>query len=103
MDGRIILLRLKMASFHTKTFTVHDDYMTPKHAWEDIAEYIPKDKIIWEAFYGDGASGNHLLDLGCQEVIHRDVDFYENDLGEVILSNPPFTQGFRRDDGCRVH
>ena len=42
-----------MAGFHTKTFIKHDDYMTPKHAWEAIQEYIPKNKIIWEAFYGD--------------------------------------------------
>ena len=39
-----------MASFHTKTFQKHDDYMTPKSAWEDIKKYIPTDKIIWEAF-----------------------------------------------------
>ena len=35
-----------MASFHTKTFSKHDDYMTPKYAWENINMYIPKDKII---------------------------------------------------------
>lgn len=80
-----------MASFHTKTFTQHDDYMTPKHAWEDIAEYIPKDKVIWEAFYGDGSSGEYLKDIGCKEVIHEDIDFYESDRGEVIISNPPFS------------
>jgi len=46
-----------MAGFHTKTFLKHDDYMTPKTAWEAIQNFIPKDKIIWEAFYGDGQSG----------------------------------------------
>jgi hypothetical protein len=80
-----------MASFHTKTFQVHDDYMTPKSAWESIDQYIPKDKVIWECFYGDGKSGEFLKELGCKEVIHKDVDFYENDLGEVIISNPPFS------------
>jgi hypothetical protein len=79
-----------MASFHTKTFTTHDDYMTPKHAWEDIKEFIPKDKVIWEAFYGNGDSGKYLTELGFN-VIHKEVDFYENDLGEVIVSNPPFS------------
>jgi len=34
-----------MAGFHTKTFIKHDDYMTPSHAWEDIKQFIPKDKI----------------------------------------------------------
>ena len=79
-----------MASFHTKTFTKHDDYMTPKHAWEDIKQFIPKDKIIWEAFYGNGDSGNHLTDLGFN-VVHQEVDFYDNNFGDIIVSNPPFS------------
>jgi hypothetical protein len=79
-----------MASFHTKTFIKHDDYMTPKYAWEHIKDYIPK-KVIWEAFYGDGKSGRYLKELGF-EVIHEDVDFFESDLGEVIVSNPPFSK-----------
>jgi len=79
-----------MASFHTKTFTKHDDYMTPKHVWEDIKEFIPKDKVIWECFYGNGASGNYLRDLGF-ETIHEDIDFYKNNLGEIIISNPPYS------------
>jgi len=64
--------------------------MTPKYAWENIKEYIPKDKIIWEAFYGDGKSGEYLTELGFQ-VIHKDIDFFENDLGDIIVSNPPFS------------
>ena len=80
-----------MAGFHTKTFMKHDDYMTPKYAWENIKQFIPKDKIIWEAFYGDGKSGDFLTELG-YEVIHEEVDFFENDLGDIIVSNPPFSQ-----------
>ena len=67
-----------MAGFHTKTFSNHDDYMTPLSAWENIKDFIPKDKIIWEAFYGDGLSGNHLTKLGFN-VIHEEIDFFEND------------------------
>ena len=80
-----------MAVFHKKTFMKHDDYMTPKYAWENIKDYIPKDKVIWEAFYGDGNSGNYLKELGFN-VIHEEVDFYDNDLGDIIVSNPPFSQ-----------
>ena len=80
-----------MASFHTKTFQKHDDYMTPKTAWENIAHIIPKDKIIWEAFYGDGKSGEYLRELGFN-VIHEDIDFFKNDLGDMIVSNPPFSE-----------
>lgn len=80
-----------MAGFHTKTFLKHDDYMTPKYAWENIKQFIPTDKIIWEAFYGDGESGNYLTELGFN-VIHEPVDFFENDLGDIIVSNPPFSK-----------
>ena len=80
-----------MAGFTNKTFEKHDDYMTPKSAWDDIKDYIPKDKVIWEAFYGNGESGKHLEALGF-EVIHKDVDFFENDLGEIVVSNPPFSK-----------
>jgi hypothetical protein len=79
-----------MAGFHTKTFIKHDDYMTPRSAWEAIKDYIPKDKIIWEAFYGDGKSGEYLSELGFN-VIHKPVDFFNNDFGDIIISNPPFS------------
>ena len=80
-----------MAGFHTKTFLKHDDYMTPKSAWENIKHLIPKDKVIWEAFYGDGISGEYLKELGFN-VIHEPVDFFENDLGDIIVTNPPFSK-----------
>ena len=75
----------------TKTFSKHDDYMTPKYAWENIKQYIPKDKIIWEAFYGNGESGKYLTELGFN-VIHEDIDFFENNLGDCIVSNIPFSK-----------
>jgi hypothetical protein len=64
--------------------------MTPRYAWENIKQYIPKNKTIWEAFYGDGTSGEILKDLGF-EVIHKNIDFFENNLGDIIVSNCPFS------------
>jgi hypothetical protein len=69
----------------------HDDYMTPKAAWENIAHIIPTDKVIWEPFYGDGKSGEFLKELGFN-VIHEDEDFFETNKGDVIISNPPFSK-----------
>jgi len=80
-----------MAGFHSKTFLKHDDYMTPKYAWENIKKYIPENKVIWESFFGDGSSGEYLRELGFN-VIHEPVDFFDNDLGEIIISNPPFSK-----------
>ena len=83
-----------MAGFHTKTFIKHDDYMTPKHAWENIKDFIPNDKIIWEAFYGDGESGKYLTELGFN-TIHEEIDFFDDETipdYDIIISNPPFSQ-----------
>jgi len=79
-----------MANFQHHTFLKYDDYMTPKSAWEDIKHIIPRDKLIWEAFYGDGKSGEFLKELG-YSVIHEKVDFFDNNFGDIVVSNPPFS------------
>ena len=83
-----------MAGFQTKTFIKHDDYSTPKYAWENILHLIPKDKTIWEAFYGDGKSGTYLTELGLN-VLHEPIDFFDDDTlpeYDILISNPPFSQ-----------
>lgn len=77
-------------NFTDKNFSIHDDYMTPLSAWEAIKEFIPKNKVIWECFYGNGESGEHLRSLGFN-VIHEPVDFYTHSFGDVLVSNPPFS------------
>jgi len=79
-----------MATYTNAKFIKHDDYATPNYAWEDIKQYIPKKKI-WEAFYLDGDSGTHLKKLGF-DVIHKPIDFFEHDEGEIVVSNPPFSK-----------
>ena len=88
-----------MAGFQTKTFSNHDDYMTPKSAWQNIAEYIPKDKQIWEAFYGDGTSAENLKELGFN-VVSEPIDFYKEDRGEIIVTNPPLNQTTFEEKPC---
>jgi len=70
---------------------IHDDYMTPDYAWDNIEHLIPKDKKIWEPFYGNGKSGEWFEKKGF-DVVHLPIDFFENDLGEIIVSNPPFSK-----------
>ncbi len=70
---------------------VNDNYYSKKEVWEKIQQYIPKDKVIYEPFYGDGKSGEYLKELGCN-VIHKPVDFFENNfVYDCIVSNPPFS------------
>jgi hypothetical protein len=80
-----------MAIFSHASFITHDDYMTPKYAWADIAKYIPADKIIWEAFYGSGSSGRYLTELGFNVIHDPELDFFTENRGEIIVSNPPFS------------
>lgn len=68
-----------------------DDYETPLSAWKSIVPYLPKGKVIWEPFYCRGASGDHLRSLGF-EVIHEPEDFFEHNKGDIVVSNPPFSQ-----------
>ncbi len=77
---------------YTEPFKKEDNFMTPKYAWEDIINYIPKDKVIWEPFYGDGTSGEYLKELGCKDVIHNNEDFFEHNKGDIVITNPPYSQ-----------
>tara|TARA_R110000787_G_scaffold264743_1_gene370637 strand:- start:4055 stop:4510 length:456 start_codon:yes stop_codon:yes gene_type:complete len=64
--------------------------MTPKTAWENISEFIPKDKVIWESFAGNGNSSTFLTELGFN-VICKEEDFFTSNHGEIIITNPPFS------------
>jgi hypothetical protein len=79
-----------MAGFHTKTFKVFDDYMTPLSAWQNIDHFIPKDKKVWDCFYGDAVSGSHMRSLGW-DVIHKEMDFFQSNEGDILVSNPPYS------------
>ena len=69
-----------------------DEYYTPKYVWENIKEYIPQNKIVWEPFKGNGQSAEYLRELGC-EVVCDDDDFFQSQAkGDLVVSNPPFSK-----------
>jgi hypothetical protein len=80
-----------MSGFDAKAFKKHDDYMTPRSAWENIQHIIPKDTVLWEAFYGNGQSQQYLQDLGFTVEGGPDEDFFKHNKGEIVVTNPPFT------------
>ena len=74
-------------------FHVHDDYYTRKSTWALIQSYIPRDKVLWEAclLESNEQSKQHLQELGFTVVGDRTVDMLKANLGEVIVTNIPFS------------
>ena len=68
-----------------------DNYATDKNGWEIIKDYIPKDKVIWSPFYCDGKQKEYFEEMGFN-IIHEDEDFFQNDKGDIIVDNPPFSK-----------
>ena len=62
-----------MATYKDYNPSKFDDFMTPYHVWDDIKNYIPKDKVIWEPFYGDGQSGEARFDLSNYKTSNRKI------------------------------
>lgn len=69
----------------------NDNYNTDKVHWEKILKYIPTDKKIWAPFYCDGRQKTYFADMGI-DIIHEDEDFFENDKGDIIIDNPPYSK-----------
>ena len=77
-------------------FNIHDDFYTRKKTWEQIKDYIPKDKIIWEfcLLNSNEQSKRYLQELNFNVVGDRTIDFFNEEnkhLGEILISNIPFS------------
>jgi hypothetical protein len=74
----------------------HDDYMTPKKAWESLKPIIDKISctVIYESAYGDGMSGKYLQEIFPNKtIIHQDTDYFKREIMDydIELTNPPFS------------
>ena len=68
-----------------------DNYITNKNEWERIKDYIPNNKVIWSPFYCDGKQKDYFKEMGFN-IIHEDEDFFQNNKGDIIIDNPPFSK-----------
>lgn len=68
-----------------------DEFYTLKKDWENIKQYIPKDKIIWEAFSNGEYESVEYLKTICKDVKCNTGDFFEKNEGDIVISNPPFS------------
>jgi hypothetical protein len=57
-----------------------------------------KGSAVWMPFYYDGQCGNYLTELGFQNVVHEEKDFFERikdkkfmDTVGLVWDNPPYT------------
>tara|TARA_R110000851_G_scaffold322838_1_gene489092 strand:- start:335 stop:841 length:507 start_codon:yes stop_codon:yes gene_type:complete len=79
-------------------WNIHDDFYTRKESWAQIKEYIPHDKVIWEfcLLNSNEQSKKYLTELGFNVVGDRTIDFFENDMGQVLVSNIPFSTDLKQ-------
>ena len=63
---------------------VYDEYYTRKKAWDDIQAFIPRDKVLWEAFMLGSLSHSplYLQELGFQVEWDTSADFFEQEKRE---------------------
>ena len=77
-------------------FSTHNDYYTPKYAWEQIQHFVSKDKVVYEAFMlnSNEQSKKYLQELGYTVVGDKTIDYLTNDLDpdtyDITISNPPY-------------
>ncbi len=78
-----------MSYLNTRRFGKDNDWNTPSCVWEQIIDFIPREKKIWLPFYNDGYAGEYLTSKGF-DIIHENIDFFENNKGDVVIDNPPY-------------
>ena len=82
-----------MATYKDYQPSKYDDFFTKEKEWEQIAPYIPKNKIVSMPFYSPYSKCNVLLGKHIDnKIIYRNEDFFKNDIGDIVVDNPPFSK-----------
>ena len=78
-----------------------DEYYTPTKVWDDIKQYISSDKVIFEAFYGEGHTFNYFKDNGYNVIGKKGLDFFSDEgmsmlkKCDCVISNPPYSKKYK--------
>ena len=69
-----------------------NEMYTPRVALSYIAPFLPKDKIYWEACYGQGHMAQTLTNLGFNVIGNSDIDCLIDKPNnfDILITNPPF-------------
>ena len=88
-----IVQRRKLGINLGKPKSNDDEWYTPRMALEMVCPYLPKDKVIWEAFTSGNnkliESPKYLREIG-HNVIATGDNFFTCDYGDIVVSNPPY-------------
>ena len=71
-----------------------DRYGTSKYIYGMLTDFVDKNKVIYNPFFLDGKAKTYLNELGYNNVIHNDEDFFDNYNKyeyDIIITNPPYT------------
>tara|TARA_R110000737_G_scaffold214117_2_gene231051 strand:+ start:1956 stop:2507 length:552 start_codon:yes stop_codon:yes gene_type:complete len=85
-------------------FSTHDDYYTPKSAWEQVSHLIPENIVIWEACCLNShksQSPEYLQELNPTTTVVADRTMncltQKPENFDMIITNPPFSN--KKKDG----
>jgi len=80
-----------------------DEYYTPNIAIVPLLEYLPKDKVIYEAASNRSSQiVDYLRSQGYHVMASDDRDFLEDELPEfdIIVTNPPYSKKDKFIERC---
>lgn len=81
-----------MATYSDYKIQKFDDFFTKKETWEQIAKYVPKNKVISMPFYSPYSKCNEWLGKYIDnKIIYQDEDFFNFDRGQIVCDNVPFS------------
>ena len=92
-----------MANFQDSVkFNIYDDFYTRKKTWEQITQFIDKNKIIYEfcLLNSNEQSKKHFQDLGYKVIGNKTIDFLkhnpEEEEADILVSNIPFSSEIKK-------
>ena len=83
-------------------FNIHDDFYTRKKTWEQITQFVPKDKIIYEfcLLNSNEQSKKYWQELGYNVIGNKSIDFLgfnkEEKECDILISNIPFSTDIKQ-------
>ena len=79
----------------------NDEWYTIPSSWDKVLEYIDKEKIMFEPFYGGGHTLDYFKNKGYKIVGDKSIDFFDDKciqylkLCDVVVTNPPFSSKYK--------